>query len=59
MTYSAGAALVGHRTGTEALSAADAALYSAKAMGRDQVAVDPTPGQPVAFADDGENEFER
>jgi diguanylate cyclase (GGDEF)-like protein/PAS domain S-box-containing protein len=42
VTYSAGAALVGRRTGTETLTAADTALYSAKTMGRDQVAVEAT-----------------
>ncbi|HSP28213.1 MAG TPA: GGDEF domain-containing protein, partial [Ilumatobacteraceae bacterium] len=59
VTYSAGAALVSHRTGREALAAADAALYSAKAMGRDQVAVDTTPGLPVGVADEAENDFDR
>ena len=39
VTYSAGAALVGRRTGIEALSAADAELYSAKTMDSDQVVV--------------------
>jgi diguanylate cyclase (GGDEF)-like protein/PAS domain S-box-containing protein len=48
VTYSAGAALVGRRTGTNALTAADTALYGAKTMGRDQVAVEPTPAAPVA-----------
>jgi diguanylate cyclase (GGDEF)-like protein len=49
VTYSAGAALVGPRTGTEALTAADAAMYRAKAMGRDQVAVEATPTRPVGI----------
>jgi diguanylate cyclase (GGDEF)-like protein/PAS domain S-box-containing protein len=42
VTYSAGAALVAHRTGHEALSAADTAMYRAKATGRDQVAAEAT-----------------
>ena len=40
VTYSAGAALVARRTGIETMNAADAALYSAKALGRDQVVVE-------------------
>ena len=59
VTYSAGAALVGHRTGSQTLSAADAALYNAKALGRDQVAIDTTPTQPVQVADDEKNESVR
>jgi diguanylate cyclase (GGDEF)-like protein len=45
VTYTAGAAWVRDRTGPEALAAADAALYSAKAGGRDGVNVEQ---QPVA-----------
>ncbi|MEO8267787.1 MAG: EAL domain-containing protein [Ilumatobacteraceae bacterium] len=56
VTYSAGAAQVGRRTGTETLSTADAALYSAKAMGRDQAVVEPTPAPPVEAAAGGENQ---
>jgi diguanylate cyclase (GGDEF)-like protein len=40
VTYTAGAAWVRDRTGPQALAAADAALYSAKAGGRDKVVVE-------------------
>jgi diguanylate cyclase (GGDEF)-like protein/PAS domain S-box-containing protein len=55
VTYSAGAALVNGRTGIETLTAADASLYRAKELGRDQVAVDTTPMPPLADATVREN----
>ncbi len=54
VTYSAGAALVGRRTGAETLTAGDAALYSAKARGRDQVSVETKPSAPVVIITGGE-----
>lgn len=59
VTYSAGAALLGHRTGRETLTAADAALYNAKALGRDQVAVDTTPVRPTGIPHEGEHPHDR
>lgn len=54
VTYSAGAALVAHRSGPETLAAADKALYSAKASGRNRHNVDATRDRPAAASTQGE-----
>jgi diguanylate cyclase (GGDEF)-like protein/PAS domain S-box-containing protein len=56
VTYSVGATLIGQRTGPEALAAADAAMYRAKAMGRDQVAVEAAPTLPAGTPLDTESD---